>query len=89
MSSVVLVSSLSSALGERRSGSGRWATGPADGIRRHVDLGVDDLSAAHWELTELERDLKARGMDGVGGKGWGMGRGVEGWRGVGGWEWGG
>ncbi|CAN0258229.1 unnamed protein product, partial [Laminaria digitata] len=60
LSSVVLVSSLSSAPGERRSGSSRWATGTGDGVMRRVDLGVDDLSAAHWELTEVERDLKVR-----------------------------
>ncbi|CAN0426241.1 unnamed protein product, partial [Ectocarpus sp. 12 AP-2014] len=65
LSSVVLVSSLSSTPGRRKSGSGRWATGQEQrGVTQTrmggVDLGVDDLSAAHWELTEAERDLQRR-----------------------------
>lgn len=62
----MLVSSLSSTPGVRRSGSGRWATGPGGGqaLMGRVDLGVDDLSAAHWELAEAERGLE------VGHRGW-------------------
>ncbi|CAN0289204.1 unnamed protein product [Hapterophycus canaliculatus] len=70
LSSVVLVSSLSSTPGRRRSGSGRWAAGrggqgrgqarQAGPTMGRVDLGVDDLSAAHWELAEAERGLEVR-----------------------------
>lgn len=30
-----------------------------------VELGVDDLSAAHWELAEAERGLEVGGGGGV------------------------
>lgn len=62
LSSVVLVSSLSSTPSKRRSGSGRWASSGHVGrsLMGQVDLGVDDLSAAHWELTEAERGLQVQ-----------------------------
>lgn len=62
LSSVVLVSSLSSTPSKRRSVSGRWASSGQAGrsIIGRVELGVDALSAAHWELTEAEKGMQVR-----------------------------
>lgn len=47
-----------------------------------VDLGVDDLSAAHWELTEAEQGLQVRlGEYETGGWGRGVGGSKDGGKG--------